>query len=129
MLKYSRVDYYYMTRASEIIKEEISSWSGVTIHDHRFGGIEFRLNGREMGHMHGDSIVDLPFPKDVGRRLIAERKAYAHRFVPSSCWISYNMMENGIQGAIELFKMQYNRMTSYSKKDTMSIDRTATTIH
>lgn len=99
------------------------------MHDHRFGGIEFRINGREMGHMHGDSIVDLPFPKDVGRRLIAEKKVYAHRFVPSSGWITYNIKENGIQGALELFKMQYDRMTSYIKKNTTPIDRAATTVH
>jgi len=38
------------------------------------GGLEFRFNGREIGHMHGDSMVDMPFPKDVGKGLIAQKK-------------------------------------------------------
>lgn len=63
-----------MEPASEIVKRELLGWPGVTVHDHRFGGIEFRVNGREMGHMHGDCLADLPFPKDVGKKLIAQRK-------------------------------------------------------
>ena len=42
--------------ASEVVKRELVSWLGVTVHDHRFGGMEFRVNGREMGHMHGDEL-------------------------------------------------------------------------
>jgi hypothetical protein len=42
---------------SERVKRELLGWLGVTVHDHRFGGIEFRVNGREMGHMHGDELA------------------------------------------------------------------------
>jgi hypothetical protein len=31
---------------SERVKRELLGWPGVTVHDHRFGGIEFRVNGR-----------------------------------------------------------------------------------
>jgi hypothetical protein len=39
----------------------------VIIHDHRFGGIKFKVNGWKMGYMHGDELADLPFPKEVGK--------------------------------------------------------------
>jgi Luciferase len=39
----------------QIIKE-ISAWPDVTIGPHRFGGIEFRLGKREMGHLHADKL-------------------------------------------------------------------------
>jgi hypothetical protein len=106
-----------MSEISDKVQQELLSWPGVTIHDHRFGGIEFRVNGREMGYMHGDVLADLPFPKDVGKKLIVEGKASPHHFIPQSGWISYyiNGMED-VQGAIELFRMQYGRMTSYGKK-------------
>lgn len=42
---------------SERVNRELLGWPGVTAHDHRFGGIEFRVNGREMGHMHGDELA------------------------------------------------------------------------
>ena len=108
-----------MESASEVVKRELLGWPGVTVHDHRFGGIEFRVNGREMGHMHGDELADLPFPKDVGKKLIAQGKASPHHFIPQSGWISYFI--NGaadILGLIELFCMQYERMTSYGNRST-----------
>jgi hypothetical protein len=100
------------------VQKELLSWPGVTIHDHRFGGIEFRVNGREMGHIHGDRLADLPFPKDVGKKLIAEGKALPHHVLPHSGWISYYIKGiEDIPGTIELFQMQYERMTSYGKKE------------
>ena len=40
---------------------EISSWLGISICEHRFGGIEFRLGQREIGYVHDFGIVDIPF--------------------------------------------------------------------
>ncbi len=37
----------------------------MTAHPHRFGGTEYRLGKRELGHIHGDYLVDIPFPKKV----------------------------------------------------------------
>jgi Family of unknown function (DUF5519) len=50
-----------MSRIIENIKKEILSWPYVSSEPHRFGGIEFRINKREMGHIHGDKLADLPF--------------------------------------------------------------------
>ncbi|MDQ3902916.1 MAG: DUF5519 family protein, partial [Thermoproteota archaeon] len=54
-----------MSKIIEKIKNEITSWPQVTAEPHQFGGIEFRLNKRELGHMHGDRLADLPFPINV----------------------------------------------------------------
>jgi len=105
-----------MEPPSEVVKRELLTWPGVTTHDHRFGGLEFRVNGREMGHMHGDELADLPFPRDVGKKLIARGKASPHHFIPRSGWFSYYISEQGDDGAIELFRMQYEHMTSYGKR-------------
>jgi hypothetical protein len=43
------------------VRAAVGSWEGVTTHDHRFGGIEFRVGRRELGHLHA-TIADLPFP-------------------------------------------------------------------
>lgn len=71
----------------------------------------------EMRHLHGDKLADLPFSKDVGKRLIAEGRASPPHILPQSGWISYYI--NGVEDipdVIELFQMQYERMTSYGKK-------------
>ncbi|MGB6527940.1 MAG: luciferase family protein [Candidatus Nitrosopolaris sp.] len=59
-----------MSEIIETIKEELLSWPYVTAEPHRFGGIEFRLNKMEMGHIHGDRVADLPFPMDVRNKLV-----------------------------------------------------------
>ena len=38
--------------AKEKIKNSVMSWEGVTTEAHRFGGIEFKLGKREIGHVH-----------------------------------------------------------------------------
>ena len=51
-----------ITGASERIRHAMSLLDGVTELHHRFGGIEFRLGKRELGHIHGDSLLDIPLP-------------------------------------------------------------------
>ena len=78
-----------LSEINDKLQQELLSWPGVSIHDHRFGGIEFRVHGREIRHLHGDKLADLPFSKDVGNRLIAEGRASPHHILPQSGWISY----------------------------------------
>jgi luciferase-like monooxygenase len=56
--------------AIEAVRAEVATWQGVTTHEHRFGGIEFRLGRRELGHLHG-AIADLPFPRRIRDELVA----------------------------------------------------------
>jgi Luciferase len=68
----------------EKIKKEILSWPNVTAEKHRFGGIEFRLNKREMGHIHGDRLADLPFPMKTRNELVNSGRASLHHVLPRS---------------------------------------------
>jgi hypothetical protein len=46
---------FYMTESiATRIEREVASWPDVTVEPHRFGGREFRLGRRELGHLHGD---------------------------------------------------------------------------
>jgi hypothetical protein len=54
------------------------------MHNPRFGGVEFCINRREVGHLHGDQLADLPFPKDFGRKLIEEAHASPHHIPQAS---------------------------------------------
>jgi hypothetical protein len=50
------------TQITQTIKEEILKWPGITAEPNRFGGIEFLVKKKEMGHLHGEKLADLPFP-------------------------------------------------------------------
>jgi hypothetical protein len=53
------------------IAAAVMAWPGVEPAAHRFGGIEFRLGKRELGHLHCDALADLPFRRRVRDELVA----------------------------------------------------------
>ena len=90
--------------------EQVAAWPGVTAAPHRFGGTEFRLGRRELGHLHGDRIADLPFPRRVRDELIAEGRARPHHVLPDSGWITVSIRSpEEAEQAVELFRMAYER--------------------
>ena len=95
-------------RAQDIIKQTVSAWDGVTSHAHRFGGTEFRLGKRELGHIHGDHLVDLPFPVRVREELVRKGEAETHHVLPESGWVSFRIREEAdVSRALNLFKKSY----------------------
>src|SRR5262249_62331791 len=72
--------------AAETIREAVMSWPGVEAVPHRFGGTEYRYGRREMGHVHGDWLVDLPMPRKVHHEAIAAGRAEPHHGLPDSGW-------------------------------------------
>jgi hypothetical protein len=55
-----------MASIRESIEREVKGWPGVEARVHRFGGVEFRVNGHEIGHLHGDRMADLPCKEERG---------------------------------------------------------------
>lgn len=50
------------TQIAQRIEQEVTGWEGVSSAAHRFGGVEFRVGRREIGHLHGGHLADIPFP-------------------------------------------------------------------
>lgn len=95
---------------SERICREVCSWPGVTRHRRRLGGIELRVGKRELGHIHADHLVDVPFPVAVRRQLVAEGRALPHHILPESGWVSYELHgSDDVAGAVALFRLAYDR--------------------
>ena len=98
------------TRAGDRISAVVGSWPDVEVGAHRFGGVEFRLGRRELGHLHGESHADIAFPRRVRDELVAAGRAQPHRAIPDSGWISVPIDgEGSIERAVELFRMAYDR--------------------
>jgi MFS family permease len=111
----------------ETIKREIMSWPDVTSQPHRFGGVDFRVGGKEMGHLHGENMVDLPLPPNAlfagssSNKLMGvpkqwEEKAQGslppHDAYPESNWINYWIKgEDDMPRVVALFRLEYDRLT------------------
>lgn len=91
------------------ISQEVSGWKGVQEHPHRYGGVEFRLGKREIGHLHGDSLLDIPFPVKVREEVVASGRASAHHLLPDSGWVSFFLrQEDDVRKALELLRISYD---------------------
>lgn len=101
-----------MTSIRDIIEREVGGWPGVEEKEHRFGGIEFRVNGHEIGHLHGDRLADLPFPVRMRKELVESGRAQLHHVLPRTGWVSYRIGgEEDVAGALDLFRKNYERLT------------------
>jgi MFS family permease len=99
------------TQITETIKDEVLKWPGITVEPNRFGGIEFLVNKKEMGHLHGEKLADLPFPVETRKELIASGHAMPHHIYPESGWVSYWIRNSDdIPAVLQLFEMQYERL-------------------
>ena len=84
------------------IEAEVGSWDGVTVRPHRFGGVEFRLGKRELGHLH-QTWADLPFTPRIREMLLETGRAIPHRAGVDG-WVSVDL-----EDAVELFRLSYER--------------------
>ena len=94
--------------ASKQIVETLLTWQGIETHPHRFGGTEFCIGKREIGHIHGDSLVDIPFPKKIRDEIVAAKEAEPHHILPETGWVSFFLREESdVELAIALLKRSY----------------------
>lgn len=94
--------------AQQQILAVIRGWREVEIRPHRYGGLEFRLGKRELGHIHGDALVDIPFPKAVRNEIVAAGKAEPHHILPNSGWVSVFLRANeDVERAIGLLEHSF----------------------
>jgi hypothetical protein len=88
--------------------QAVSAWEGVESAPHRFGGVEYRIGRREIGHMHGDHLIDIPFPKKVRDEIVSAGQAEPHHILPETGWVSFYIREeNDVQQGIDLLRRSY----------------------
>jgi hypothetical protein len=93
------------------IEATLREWPGVDVIPHRFGGTEFRVDRREMGHVHLNGMLDLPFPVRMRRELVAGGRAEAHHMLANSGWVTFRIRtEHDVPAALELLRLNYDRL-------------------
>lgn len=90
------------------VRQELAAWPGLEAQPHRFGGTEWKLGRREIGHIHGDALVDIPFPKKVRDEVTAAQLAERHHFLPESGWVSVWLRQpSDLANALLLLRKSY----------------------
>jgi luciferase-like monooxygenase len=96
--------------AGERITAAVASWEGVTIHPDESRRTHYLLGSREIGHVHGDGLVDLPLPTRVRDEVIAAGEARPHHALPpDSDWVTVYLREaEDVERAIALLHRSYD---------------------
>lgn len=90
------------------IEEDVLKFENTSICLHRYGGIQFNVKGKEIGHLHSNGLLDIKFNKRLKKLLINEGRAGKHHLLDTTGWISFfiNKSED-LDYAIKLLLMSY----------------------
>ena len=114
--------FMHVKGAKEKVCHIMSHYEGVSIRPHRFGGSEFNLGKREIGHIHGDYLVDIPFPMRIRNEIIDKGLAEPHHVLPESGWVSIFLRgEEDVENAINLLKKSYELAVEQGKKRNSAV--------
>jgi hypothetical protein len=95
------------------ITTEVTSWPGVTAGTGRRGEFAFKVNGREIGHLHGDRSAHFFFAGDLWETLAAEGRITEHPVFPGRHGPAARTIaeEHDVEDVIALMRINYERVT------------------
>jgi hypothetical protein len=100
--------------AMEQLEAEALRLHAVRLKPHRFGGIEFVDEaGRELGHLHGNGLLDVPVGNGAAASLLASGRVRPHHVFPRSKWVSFQIeSEADVPFALELLGFRGRTMAN-----------------
>jgi hypothetical protein len=100
--------------ASERITAEVTSWPGVEAGVGSRGEYGFRVGRRELGHLHGDRVAHLGFPKGVLADLYAQGRIDYHPVFPGKPGYASRRIEDedDVRDVIALLRLNYDRIVA-----------------
>lgn len=111
------------------VMKEVRRWPGVQIRPHlnpladdSDDGVEFRLNGRQVGHIHHDCSLHLSLTRALKEKVLEQGLALPLAQAGSPSWVAYvPEIVDDAQRAIWLLRLNYVRL----RRQRMSPDAAA----
>ena len=93
-------------RAIELLVHEVQGDCGAELRSHRFGGTGFCVGRHELGHVHGNGLVDALIGPANRDKVVGNGTASAHHIFPRSGWVSFWMRdESDVPAALDLMRL------------------------
>jgi hypothetical protein len=87
------------------IETEVLSWQHTYVSVHKYGGIQFNIFSREVGHLHGNGLLDILLNREQKSLLMTQYPIEDHHVFKNSGWISFRIRTSqDKQIAIELLR-------------------------
>lgn len=91
----------------ERLVDEVGGWPHVTTGEHRFGGTEFRVGPREIGHVHAWGMLDVSYLRKLRDVLVDEGHTGVHHLLTESGWTTYRVESDEDDHARWLLRLSY----------------------
>jgi hypothetical protein len=100
--------------ASEQITAEVTAWPGVEAGQSQRGGFAFKVEGREIGHLHGDHAAHFSFPKHVWTELFQQERITEHPVFPGRIGPAARRIadQRDVDDVIALMRLNYERLAA-----------------
>ena len=99
----------------QAVVDRVAAWPGVeaTTHWHfadqsRVDGVDFYVNGDELGHLHLDGSIHLATTPTLSAELVAEGQGSPFRYARG--WTQSRVSGLGVEGATAFFRRNYDRL-------------------
>jgi hypothetical protein len=116
-------------RTVERLIDEVSEWPHVTAGEPRFGGVEFLLGGREIGHVHAWGMLDIAYLRRLRDVLIEEDHTGIHHLLTESGWTTYYIQSaddynhaQWLLGLSSLYHVQNLKKTPAGAEELADVD-------
>jgi hypothetical protein len=99
-----------ISRSLDEIENEVLKWEGVTMVMHKYGGAQYNVEKKEIGHVHGNGLLDVLLSVKQKEALVREGKAEEHHVFKNSGWISFYIRSAADkQNALDLLRMSWEQ--------------------
>jgi pyridoxamine 5'-phosphate oxidase family protein len=108
--------------ASDVITETVTAWPGVEAGYGKRGEWGFRVEGKEIGHLHGDRVAHFGFPRELGAQLREQGRVGPHPVNPHSTKMAARALEtdDDVRDAIALMRLNYDRIVGADRPSAFS---------
>jgi hypothetical protein len=98
--------------ASKRITEEVTSWPGVEAGYGSRGEFGFRVDGHEIGHLHGDQAAHFSFGAKLGAELKEQGRVVDHPVFPGKPGPAARRIDGAddVREVLELMRLNYDRV-------------------
>lgn len=104
------------------LENEVSAWPGITTQTHRYGGLQFNYNGKELGHIHSNSLLDMLLSRAHKHQLLQAGRISHHHIFKDTGWISFYVnTDDDMVYAISLLQIAYQHENKKGSSANISI--------
>jgi hypothetical protein len=71
------------------IEEAVDRWDQVSVSIHKYGGTQFNIGNHELGHLHGNGLLDVLLNRHLKAEVMKHPNVLEHHIFKNSGWISF----------------------------------------